>query len=189
LKTLLASELFVHLAELSLALSARQVSTMETAPPTQASNKCSRLLVRITGNGAIIVAVWSNWTLAATTSRLSVFHHTLFLLNFVDALAAPSSATYVGENGKLAHVPNGMKSDCSPEQNRLWHASLFQQMLHYIEHGLQQLFKTLGIGIIAITNRGGMLGEDISAKSVVTRCDRISGSVSSAAFRLAIGVG
>jgi len=57
LKILPASELFVHLAELSLALSAGQASTMETAPPTQAFNKFSRLLERTTGNAAITVVV------------------------------------------------------------------------------------------------------------------------------------
>jgi hypothetical protein len=57
LKILPASELFVHLAELSLALSAGQASTMETAPPTQAFNKFSRLLERTIGNAAITVVV------------------------------------------------------------------------------------------------------------------------------------
>jgi hypothetical protein len=82
-----------------------------------------------------------------------------------------------------------MKIDCSPEQNKLWHASLFEPMLHYSKLGSRQLFKILGIGIIAITNRGGMLEEDISVKSVVICCHPIFLSVSSAAFGLAIGVG
>ena len=82
-----------------------------------------------------------------------------------------------------------MKIDCSPEQNKLWHASLFEPMLHYSKHVSLQLFKILGIGIIAITNRGGRLGEDISVKSVVICCHPIFLSVSSAAFGLATGVG
>ena len=82
-----------------------------------------------------------------------------------------------------------MKIDCSPEQNKLWHASLFEQMLHYSKHASQQQFRILGIGIIAITNRGGMLGGDISVKSAVICCHPIFLSVSSVAFGLAIGVG
>jgi hypothetical protein len=85
----------------------------------------------------------------------------------------PSSATYADWNGKLAHVPNGMKIDCSPEQNRLWHVNLFEPMLHYSKYASLQLFKILGIGILAITNRGGTLEEDISVESVVMCCHHV----------------
>jgi hypothetical protein len=86
-------------------------------------------------------------------------------------------------------VPNGTKTDCSPEHSSSWNASLIESMLYHSKHGSPQQFKILGIGIIAITTRGVLSVEGINAKSVVTRCHRISMSVGSAIFGLAIGVG